>query len=537
VSDRTKVEDAVRGVVTPRLFTVPLRELTPETSLGFDVAEFAERVLLYPLMPWQKEFLIRALELVDVTDSFGQVVDRRLRFRTVLLTVARQNGKTSVMIVLALYYMMVLAPGELVIGTAQNLDTSGDTWADAVKLLQRDPEEAPDDATAEHWDMLANLIAPDGVFKQRGGQALTLTNGSVWKVAPARRTGGRSKSAKLVMLDELREHLSFDAWEAISNTTLAKAGALVLGVSNAGDVRSVVLKKQRDSALAKRTDPETSLAIFEWSAPGKNDVDGEPEAKLDDVNAWLRANPACGWGFSDMTVETLRAAREGATDSGWQTENLCQWVTVMEGGPWKDGVWKSREDQESKIHPSSPVVVACDTSLDRSMSYWAIAGFAINPRDGSMSERVHVEVMKERAGNAWAAGWMNERFDKLGPAHVVLQGPKGAPAVDVGEALEELGVPVSWAQGAHVTGSAVKFYDAVRDGRIVHRGQPGLDMAAQTAQLRYAGDGVFMWDRRKSALDVAPLVAVSMAYFFLTEDPDAGRRSAYEDEDAGLIIV
>ena len=154
-----------------------------------------------------------------------------------------------------------------------------------------------------------------------------------------------------------------------------------------------------------------------------------------------------------------------------------------------------------------------------------------------MSDRVHVEVIRDGVGNAWAAGWVDKRFEKIAPSHVVVQGPKGAPAVDIGEALEERGIPVSWAQGAHVTGSAVKFYDAVRDGMIVHIGQPGLDMAAQTAQLRYAGDGVFMWDRRKSALDVAPLVAVSMAYFFLVEDPDAGRRSAYEDDDAGLMVV
>lgn len=536
MSAREDVLNAAKGVVKPRLFTVPLRELTPETSLGFDVAEFAERVLLHPLMPWQVEFLVRALELVDELDAFGQVTGQHLRFRTVLLTVARQNGKTAVMIVLALYYMLVLAPGELVLGTAQNLETSGDTWKDAVNLLLREPDEDTDEATAEHLERLADMIAPDGIFKQRGGQRLTLKNGSMWSVAPARRTGGRSKSAKLVMLDELREHLSFDAWEAISNTTVAKAGALVLGVSNAGDVRSVVLKKQRDRALEKREDPATTIAIFEWSAPGKNDPDGEPEAGLDDVSAWLRANPACGWGYSDMTVETLRAAREGATDAGWQTENLCQWVTVMDGGPWADGVWSGLKDPDSQLHPDSPLVLAADTSIDRTRTYVAVAGYATEP-DGSMSDRVHVEVMKERAGNAWAARWIDRRFDRIGPAHVVVQGPKGAPAVDVGEELEALGVPVSWAQGAHVTGSAVKFYDAVRDGMIVHMGQPGLDMAAQTAQLRYAGDGVFMWDRRKSVLDVAPLVAVSMAFYFLTENPEAGRRSAYEDEDSGLMVV
>ena len=51
------------GSEEPRIFTPPLRELTPETSLGFSVVEFAEEVLEIQLLPWQRWFLIHALEL------------------------------------------------------------------------------------------------------------------------------------------------------------------------------------------------------------------------------------------------------------------------------------------------------------------------------------------------------------------------------------------------------------------------------------------------------------------------------------------
>lgn len=500
------------GVPTPRLSTRPLRELTRETTLGFDVAEFAEHVLNLPLLPWQVEFLVRALELVDELDAFGRVVRQRLRFRTVLLLVGRQNGKSTVMIVLALYFMLVYAPGALVLGTAQNLETSEGTWKDALQLLENVPA-------------LAAMIPKErGIVRQRGSQTLELLNGSAWKVASATRRGGRGKSARLVMLDELREHLNTEAWAAIANTTVAKADALVLGVSNAGDARSVVLAEQRRKALEKVDDPAATIGIFEWSA--------EDDAALDDPAGILQANPACGYPNTGMTWETLKAARENSTDNDWRTENLCQWVTVMESGPWAEGVWVGLTDPASRIRQDSPLVVAVDVAIDRTMAYVAVAGWS-----ATEPGRVHVEVIAARQGNAWVGPWLDERFEQLAPAAVVLQGPKGSPSSDLGPVLESLGIPVTWAQGADVTGSAVKFYDAVRDGLVVHLGQPVLDMAAGTASIRPAGDGVFMWDRRRSPVDVAPLVAVSMAWFFLVNEPEPPRRSAYEADDGGLVVV
>ena len=53
------------GKEVPRIFTPPLRELTPDTSIGFEVIDFAKDVLEMELIPWQKWLLIHALEVVD----------------------------------------------------------------------------------------------------------------------------------------------------------------------------------------------------------------------------------------------------------------------------------------------------------------------------------------------------------------------------------------------------------------------------------------------------------------------------------------
>ena len=43
----------IKGIETPRIYTPPLRELTPDTSLGFEIIDFAETVLHIDLIPWQ----------------------------------------------------------------------------------------------------------------------------------------------------------------------------------------------------------------------------------------------------------------------------------------------------------------------------------------------------------------------------------------------------------------------------------------------------------------------------------------------------
>src|SRR5690625_6960062 len=84
----------VLGRTEPRLFTPPLRELTPETSLGFEAVQTAE-LIGRKLYPWQKYFLIASLELAPGAFTYDELP--KLRYQTVLLLLARQPGKSIIM--------------------------------------------------------------------------------------------------------------------------------------------------------------------------------------------------------------------------------------------------------------------------------------------------------------------------------------------------------------------------------------------------------------------------------------------------------
>lgn len=490
------------GSEQPRVFTPPLRELTPETSLGFSVIQFATDVLEMRLLPWQKWLLVHMLELLP---------DNSLRFRTVVVLVARQNGKSTLSQVLALWFMYVYGV-RLVLGTAQDLDTAEEVWQGAVDLVtELDEEDQP-----MRQELFALL---DKVVMVNGKKSLNLKSGERYKVKAANRRAGRGLSGDLVLLDELREHQSWDAWGAITKTTMARAMALVLALSNAGDATSIVLRYLRKMAHAAVGDPdglsidgdaasllpvagefeaedvelgdEESLAIFEWSAP--------PGCSVSDRDGWAQANPSLGHTITERTI-----ASACKTDPEWvfRTEVLCQWSDGSLEGPFPPLSWESCLDPKSQIPEGSPISAAVDVSWDRSMAHIAFCGIRT---DGLP----HVEIVASRAGTEWVKPWLEERIVKAKVTHITIQA-NGAPASSLMAELETLKTKmVPWA-GPDIAKACGAFYDSVRLGGIRRLPQPVLDVPAATAKVRALGEA-WTWDRKNSATDVAPLVAATAA--------------------------
>jgi len=515
------------GSETPRVFTPPLRELTPETSKGFECIAFAEDILRINLLPWQKWLLIHALELNE---------DGSFRFRTIVLLVARQNGKSTLMQVLSLWRMYVDG-AKLVIGTAQNLDIAEEQWAGTVDLAEGVPE-------------LAEEISK--VVKVNGKKSLELESGERYKVAAANRKGGRGLSGDLVLMDELREHTNWDSWSAVTKTTLARFYAQVWAASNAGDAASIVLRFLRklahtalgnpdgldDVGVTPEADDEEdgdTLGLFEWSA--------SPGVSIWDRDGWAQANPSLGY---TLTEKAIASAARTDPEGIFRTECLCQWLDTTADGPFPEGRWQKALDRSSSI--VGKYALCIDTSHDRTTTHIGVAG---RREDGLL----HVEVIASRSGHAWVKDWLTSspegstvrRMDDPDLVGVTLQA-SGAPVSSLLAELEQIDklrlIPWSGSDLSKWTGM---FYDQVRgvekdaDGHPIppedvdpllrHLGQPILDVAASTAVAKPSGDA-FFWDRAKSPNDAAPLVAVTgAAGCFLVHGATVKKRSKYEDAD------
>lgn len=540
---RKKKKKPVRyGSPTPRIFTAPLAPLeprTPETearTAGYDVIDFATGVLKVELLPWQKWLLIHALELHP---------DGGFRFRTIVVLVARQNGKTMLSRVLALWFMYVYGY-ELILGTAQDLDTAEETWEAAVEYVDPDGESPIPE--------LASDVKK--IWRVNGKKQIQLKSGARYKVKASSKGSGRGLSGDLILLDELREHHDWKAWSSMTKTTIARADALIWCMSNAGDIDSVVLAELRrlahealgdpdglvsgeNAALTFDTTPqdeegddfdaiddEETLGFFEWSTP----VDAKPS----DREYWPMSNPSLG---HIIPERNLVAALRSDPEAVFRTECMCQWVQGSLRGPFPPESWERGIDPHGEIVADSELVFGVDMAHDRSAAYVAVAGFR---PDGDPQ----VEIAAMLPSAEFVVPWFADRVAKYGGMRVVFQG-KGAPVTSLAEEFSKVeGLEILDWSGPNLGAACGQLYDAVKahmwnpdDGeqpmRVWHTPQPVLDRPAASAVTRPLGDS-WIWDRAKSPVDPSPLMAVTAALWCLLKD-DSLNVSVYEDR--GLLVL
>ncbi|MFD6770877.1 terminase [Micromonospora chalcea] len=276
------------------------------------MVDFARDVLGVPLRPWQEWLVIHAGELLP---------DGRPRFRKVLTIVARQNGKTHLLKVLALYWLF-LEQWDLILGTSSNLATAKEAWDGAIDMARSVP-------------FLNKQI--DSVLRGNNDQFLKATFGGKYKIAASNRKGGRGLSIDRLIVDELREHRDWVAWNAAIPAMNARPLAQAWLITNQGEDTSVVLNSLRNTSMQALSgnviDPE--LGFFEWSAP-----DG---ASPLDSGALAMANPSLGVGLplSSLLADAARAVEAGGEElAGFRTEIMCQRVNALDAAiepdSWRD---------------------------------------------------------------------------------------------------------------------------------------------------------------------------------------------------------
>lgn len=455
------------GSTEPRLWTRPLRELTPETSLGFRCIAFAEEVLKVELDAWQKFFLIHALEINP---------DGTFRFRTVLLLVARQNGKTTVLRVLTLWLLWT-GRVKLAVGTAQDLDIARRNWREACAQARTSP------------DLEADL---DGKPRMANGQeSLLFRNGAEYIIKATTADAARGiPGVGLLLADELRTHRDYEAWGAMSKTAMAVPNALIVGMSNAGDDQSVVLNDLREKAQAGA---DETLGLFEWSA--------EPGCALDDPVAWAQANPSLGHGR--LTERAIRSSMLTDPPAVFRTEVLCQRVEQLRGAVDKLA-WQGCADPAGNLDDLRDRLFACVELAEGSYGEHAtLCVAAVND-----AGKAAVEVVEAWTSYAQMEADLPLWMERLGvgigkPAEGVepygpddkrpRTGPAGRWFFPTGPAAARAGqlraLGFKEIKGAAVQEACQGLAADVRAGQIIHRDDPLLTAHVVGAERLISGDG------------------------------------------------
>jgi phage terminase large subunit-like protein len=459
----------IYGIAEARLFPPPLRPLNRGTSYGYDVIDFAEAIG-QPLIPWQQWAVKHALEINK---------DGTYRFRTVLIMVARQSGKSHLVRMLTLWRMLFDEDCRLVLGTAQDLAQASNQWKLTLAIIKETPYLARRLAYERHVN---------------GQEAFGLKNGAEYMVRSANANAGRGFSVDGLICDELRTHRDSRAWSALNYTTMARPNPLTICVSNAGDDESVVLNRLREAAL---TGQDETVGLLEWSAP--------EGCELDDIDAWRQANPALG-----HTVPLVSIKNKLATDppNVFRTEALCQKVDQLDGAI-DLACWEDCADPSGDLSEHRNRVAACfDISLDGKHATLAVA--ALLPDD-----RVRIEIAAAWDSTEAARFELGPLLDRIKPA-VFGWFPSG-PAAALATTLRGRRGSTELT-GSKVTEACQELADLVKARRIAHKDDPLLNAHIKGADKHISGDG-YRYTRRGDAHVDAAYAAAGAAKLALTLPP------------------
>lgn len=437
---------------------------TDRPNLGERFAKMG-RVIGQPLMPWQEHVATIGTELVR-DDVAGMWVPA---YRTVVITVARQNGKTMMVLVWELDRCVAWGTPQTVIYTAQTgKDARQKLLNDQMPIVKRSP--------------LDRLV--DAYAKAKGEEAISFRSGSRIGVEPTTDHAGHGKTAGLVVLDELFKDTDSAREGALNPTQRTVPDAQALKLSTMGTDASIpwnrTVEAGRQAALE---DKGHGIAFFEWSAP--------EDADSDDVDAWLMANPALG---HTITMRTLRADRDDLDEPVFRRTVMNITDSSADDRPIPAAVWA--RVQSPSASPSGDLVLGVERAMDNSAAALVVADSA-----------GRVEVVAYEPG----VGWVEERVVRLAKeraARVVID-PRGPAATHIA-GIVRAGVAVEDPTSMELAQWCTKFVDCCADGRLSVRPHPALDAAVEAARRRWSTD-IWFWGRKDTISDVSPLVAATWA--------------------------
>jgi hypothetical protein len=331
------IASPLTGSVTPRI-APPL----PANGLAKQFDRIAKSIGI-SLMPWQaygSKFMV-------ATGPDGWL------FREIAIVVARQNGKTELLVPRIL---MDLRSGKKIIHTAQNRVLPRQVFMRVVRLLS--PSELYSSPR------LAN--GQERILMRNGGEYVI--------VAPQR--GARGLSADTLIFDELREFEDYDIIAAATPTLTASSDPQTIYLSNAGTDASVVLN---DLKRRGEDGGDGEFAYLEWSA--------DPDRRIDDRVGWAQANPALG--FMKRMESNLETAYRSKPAPEFETEHLCRWVASMRPKLVSESAWQMcHGDVSTPERPAVAFNMAPDGSRASAAMAWQMA-------DG----RIALVELKEAYGN------------------------------------------------------------------------------------------------------------------------------------------
>jgi phage terminase large subunit-like protein len=294
--------------------------------------------------------------------AMGERADETWAATTVGCIASRQNGKNGTVEARELYGLTVL--DEQIIHTSHVFGTTRDSYARLLAYIQANPEVEE--------TLVSHVASPASGYQMRfrGGGRISFIARS--------RTSGRGLTGDLLIFDEAQD-LNDAMQEALLPTISSRPGSQAWYFGSAPGGASETFHRIRARG---RAGEEERMAYLEWSA--------DPEADLDDRDAWAQANPAMNVRAVSINEEIIESERAEMSDEGFARERLSISPDLFDGAniiPAAD--WSACADENSGL--VGKTVYALDVSPSRDTASVVAAGDAL--------------IVLTAAGGAGRLGW------------------------------------------------------------------------------------------------------------------------------------
>lgn len=431
-----------------------------------------------PFMPWQHQVANVASEVVP-----DPVAGWRWKYRTVIITVPRQSGKTTLLQAVHVD-RAITRPNTGVWMTAQTGKDARKRWRDELQLL------------IGNGSPLRSVVRP---YLSGGSERADFPNGSfIAPFAPVPKSL-HGETPPFVSVDEAWafDDLRGDAlMAAIRPAQIAVPQRQLWIVSTKGTKDSTFLNGQLAAGRRSLLEPRTDIAYFEWSAD-------ETLAAADPRSAeTLAFHPALG---HTQRLEDLQAEYDADPNPanfrrGFLNLETVSDKTVLDLAAWDE---LSHADDPPPAPPLAESVIAyCAGEARAGAAIWQAW------RDPDTGQ-VRLRYIADGPG----VSWLPDALHKLrtAGAHRFVTEDAGATRT-VTVTAELAGLDVTTLQARDYATACGLFLGRAREGTLTHDGEQLLRDHLEAAEARPMGGGVGLSEQHSRGPIYAAKAALMAAY-------------------------
>jgi phage terminase large subunit-like protein len=411
--------------------------------------------------------------------------------RETVAILPKKNGKTTLLAALALYHLTKTHQAECVIA-ASTRDQAKILFNQAVKMVRASGLEGSKD----NWDLKFDI---KGGYREIRYQA---DENCVMRVLAADADSADGVIPTLALVDELHRHKSGELYGVFADGLGPRHGQLIT-ISTAGSDLESPLGQLKEKAYEyevkrvgpyRRADADGDFVLHEWALEETDDVD--------DLDLVAEANPA-SW----QTPTALRRRKESPsmTPFRWMrfacgiwTDQDEPWIDPAEWDACKGEIYFDSDNAQflgvdiGQVYDSSAVVRACwvKDKLHIDFRLW-------DPQPGKPVQIGEVEahiIDLAVQGKVMECVYDPARFGRS--AEILAE--RGVNVVDFPPSDSRM-VPAS-----------NTLYDLVREGKIVHSGDPRLRRHVM-AGIASEVEGGWRISKKKSRKKIDALIALALA--------------------------